>query len=621
VSQRVTSSPRAAAAPETSGRVWRLSRRTRRRAIALGILAAILVAVLLLAFDAVWSARRMLHGIAVARNDLIDATNSVVTGDPNASVASFKSADDAAGLAVSAAGHPGIRILDVVPWLGDNIDAARAVAVSMQSTSKAGLSMAGAASALGWDDLSLPATNALNDVDLSAVRAATPKIDDVAAQLQDAVDQLTAAGSPHLFGPVANGYDDALSVLQRRAALATDASRLFHLLPRLLGGSHRYLLAVQSLSRPANPAGRLGAVGVLTASGGRVSVEPLQPADRPIADAVTSMDVPTDAKAMLAAAADLGIEDLDGVILMDTAGLQDLLWMVGDVQLADLTEPMSQNDAVTTLDRDVFAGTDAAASEQQQALLAGEALTAALEQRPSTEAFGTGFAQMLNGRDLAIYSTDPGTQAWLRRLGATGALDTSGNLLALQLESTADNRTGTFLRRPVSVVVSLDDEGTASLRTVMDVNNDAPDDPPSVLLGEAFVEHPIGSFSGDARIYLPAQADRISIETSTPGPTSIDEDLGVPVATAGFTVPSNGSTSVIMNARVTSAAVKTGNTWSYVIRILPQPQGAPQPLRVLVHVPSGRSVVDASDQMDVAGGQALYLGSPSGAITLFVSYR
>lgn len=607
---------------DVSGRVRRLSRRTRRRAIVLGILSGILVAVVILALDAGLSARRMFRGISVARSDLIDGGTAVVTGDPAASIPYFKAADLAADSAVAAAGHPGIRLLSGLPWIGDNIRAVRAVAVASGGTARAGLTMADAAISLGWDDLRLPGTTALGDVDLTAVATATPKFDAVAAQLDDALSRLETAGSRHLLGPVAAGFNDTLAVLTRRAALAEDASNLFHLLPRLLGGdgTRRYLLAVESLAQPQNPGGRVGPVGVMTATDGRLTLEPFAPASGALRNALVSPDFPLDARAMLAAAAEEGTRGLDGVILVDTAGLQDLLWVVGDVTVTALTDPMTQNNAVDALDRDVFLGNAPLPAEDQQATLAGGLLEAAFTRRPSTEAFATGLAEMVNGRHLALYATDRKAQGLLAGLGATGVLDTSGNFLSFALDNTGTNRTGTFVRRPVSVNVTLDDSGTAGLRVVMDVSNDAPLSPASVLLGHPFTQHPVGSFTGDASVYLPRNADRIRGETSQGGATAIEKELGVPVATAPLSLRSGDSTSVSVSARVSGAATRLGSGWVYIIRIVPQPSATPQGLRVLVKVPTGRSVTSATDGMEIAGNVARYAGAPDGAVTLFVRY-
>src|SRR2546429_2364221 len=96
------------------------------RGVAIGTVATLLIVVIaLLGFDAVRSANRMLGGIKDARAQLDDGAESVVVGDPGASVPRFNSAAaDAAG-AVAASEHPSIRLLGLFPVLGPNIRATR----------------------------------------------------------------------------------------------------------------------------------------------------------------------------------------------------------------------------------------------------------------------------------------------------------------------------------------------------------------------------------------------------------------------------------------------------------------------------------------------------------------
>ena len=81
-------------------------------------------------------------------------------------------------------------------------------------------------------------------------------------------------------------------------------------------------------------------------------------------------------------------------------------------------------------------------------------------------------------------------------------------------------------------------------RRVMDVTNGAHDGPPSVLLGQSFSQPAVGSFLADASVYLPANADHITGETSQGSATGTEKDLGVPVATAQLSLRPGDSTSI-----------------------------------------------------------------------------
>ena len=259
----------------------RPSPRERRRAIALGILAGVLTACVMLAIDAAVSAHRMLGAISAARLHLIDGGNSVVTGDPDVATAAFQAAGRSALEALGDADRPGVRLLQGLPIVGDNVTAAKAVAQAQVDTASAGLTMADAARTMDWNTILLPTTTSLGHVDLAEVRRATPQLESVATQLQTALNRLELAGGGHLIGPVAAGYDNAVTTLTREAALAADARDLARVTPPLFGGHgvRRYLVAVGSLAQPFGPSGRVGPVGVLTARHGTLTLEPFSPAD------------------------------------------------------------------------------------------------------------------------------------------------------------------------------------------------------------------------------------------------------------------------------------------------------------------------------------------------------
>jgi hypothetical protein len=614
----------AASGPGTSETLRAPSARTRRRAIVLGVLAGFLTAILLLVADAALASRRMLSDISAARNALIEGGNAVVTGDPATATRFFTDAAADADAAVAAAGRPGIRLFGSLPIVSDNVAAATAVAQAQADTARAGTTMAQAAGTLRWENILLPGATTLGDIDLRTLKAAAPRIESVATQLQSALHRLELAGTGRLFGPVAAGYDDAVETLTRQAALAADARDLMKVAPGLLGGKgeRRYLVAVQSLAQPHGSGGRVVATGVLTARAGVVTLEPLAPADSTIADAAASPDVPTSAETMLAAASAAGLDPLNGVILVDTVGLQDLLWMVGDVETDAWPVALSQNDAVSTLDDEVLQGTDVVAANELQAALSGEILTQALTRRPSTEVFGTGAAQLVAGRHLAIFSTDKAVQTLLSRLGATGRLVVAGNPLAVVWNTTGPARTGALVRRPTSVGVTLDAQGVARMRAVVDLENQAPNGPPSVLLGRPFVDEPVGGYAADVSVYLPRGAEQIGIETSTPSESVVtkDADLGLPVATAPVSAPPGGSMSMIVTAQVPQAATLVGDGFEYRIRIVPQPSAVPESLRVQIKIPEGMVITGASEGVVVGGTVARFVGTPQGTVVLIVRY-
>ena len=69
-----------------------------------------------------------MRGLTRARSELIVAIESLVTGDLDAAAPHFEAARRAADDAVGAAGHPSLELAGLLPVIGDNIDAASAVA-------------------------------------------------------------------------------------------------------------------------------------------------------------------------------------------------------------------------------------------------------------------------------------------------------------------------------------------------------------------------------------------------------------------------------------------------------------------------------------------------------------
>jgi hypothetical protein len=599
------------------------SRRTRRRAIVFAVAAGLGTLLILLTIDGLWSARTMLRGVTAARTDLGAGVEAVVTGDPVVGAGSFLDASDAAAGAIDAAGHPAMRIAGLLPFIGDNLDGVEAVARAEQASAEAGLVLVDAAQVLDWNDILVPAITSLGDVDLTKLRQAGPMLDDVANRLRIALDDLEAQGGGGLLGPVATGYDDAVASLERRAALAGDAARLARLLPGFLGGdgSRRYLVAVQRLGETAPAGGAVGGVGVITATDGAMSMEPLTVADPDLASATASPRGPDAAATLLASATEAGLGPLDGVILTDTIGLEELLWMTGDVEVPGRKDPLRFEDAIAAIEREPFLGPGRDAGEVRQNELGTAVLDGALGRRPSTEAFATASAAMAADRHLVLFSTMKREQALIRGLGVAGVADPGRNPLAWTATSTASNLAGTYIRWVTTQTVTLDETGTAKVKTTVELQNRAPDGPPSALLGRAFGVVRVGAWSADVRVILPRGADGVSGETSTPSETSLGkDDDGTPFLDAGLRADPGSAMSLIASYRRPGAAALLSPGGTYRTRIVPQPLAFPGIVRLRIVVPDGTTVLDASAAFERGADVVRFEDSPTAPIELFVRY-
>jgi hypothetical protein len=601
----------------------RRSRRTRRRAITFGILAGLGALLILLTLDGLWSARAMLRGVTAARSDLGAGVEEVVTGDPDVAYGTFQDASAAANSAIGASGHPSMRLAGLLPYVGDNLDGVVAVARAERDSAGAGLVLVEAARALGWRDILLPATSSLGEVDLTKVREAAPLLDDVAARLRTTLDILEAEGGGGLLGPVATGYDDALSSLELRAALAGDAARLARLLPGFLGGDgvRSYLVAVQRLGETAPAGGAVGAVGVLSATDGVMTLAPLAVAEAPTTLATTSPRGPDAAAALLSAAAEAGLGSFDGVVLTDSVGLQELLWMTGDAEVAGRKDPLRFEDGITSLEREPFLGPDRTTGETRQAELWTAVLESALGRRPSAEAFAAAAAGIVAGRHLVLFSTTKREQALIRGLGAAGVADAGRNPLAWTATSTAPNLAGTYARWVTTQVVTLEADGSARIKTTVEFQNRAPDGPPSALLGRAFGAERVGAWAADLRLILPKGADGVTGETSTPSETVVGEaEDGSPFLDASLHADPGSAMTLIVGYRRPAAALVLDGNGAYRMRVVPQPLAYPGVVRIRIVMPDGTSVTDASAAFERGVDVVRFEGTPAAPLDLFVRY-
>src|ERR671937_2727227 len=143
--------------------------------------------------------------ILLALEELSAGVESVVTGDAEAAAPHFEAALLAADQARRAVEHPAFGLAGLLPVIGDNIDAAAAVAGASRDTAIAGRSMVRVARDLRWTDVAIPATAAAGRLDVDALTAAALPMDDVVARLHLALDRLEGAGGGRLLGPVSTG--------------------------------------------------------------------------------------------------------------------------------------------------------------------------------------------------------------------------------------------------------------------------------------------------------------------------------------------------------------------------------------------------------------------------------
>lgn len=605
-------------------RRWRP--RTPGRRVALAVGAGLATFAILVVLDGVWAGTSLLRNLTRARSELGVAIGSIVTGDPEAAAPHFVAAAGAADDALGAVGHPSMAIAGLLPVVGDNIDAAAAVAESSGATARAGTTMVRVSRDLAWTDIGLPASTAAGRLDIPAFEAAAPSMDAVVSRLREALQRLEAAGEGRLIGPVAVGYRDALEGLELRADLASRLRDVIHLMPAMFGGEEprRYLVCVPSLGVPRPGGGAPTAVGVLTAADGSLTIEPLAPAPEAIARVPGSPDWPTTARALSVAAKEVGFPRLDGVIRLDAVALQDLVWAIGDVEVPGRKLPFSDRTTTDALEIDAFLGSSPRKASSLQAAWVSRILLEFLARRPGVESFALATAADARDRHLAVYLVRPDEQRLVKALGLDGRARFGGRgflPVVASWASTSSSHVGALVDVAIRYDVAVRPDGSASVRTeVLFENRAAGTGPPSVLLGRPAAGVGVGTFAADVTLYLPADARNVVAETSRPSPIEVGARLGLSTVTGSVTVRGAESTTLTATYAVDDAVRTVEGVHELVLRLVPQPTIAGIRYQVRISLPEGSTIASGSPAIERHGRTAAFSGVRAGPVDLELRY-
>lgn len=606
--------------PAPSGR-WRP--RTHRRRVALSIWAGVATFALLLVLDGIWAGRNLVRGLTSARSELTVAIESIVTGDPEAAAPHFVAAAEAADRAVGSVGHPSLGLAGLLPVVGDNIEAAEAVAEASRATAEAGAAMVTVARDLGWTDIRIPASTASGALDIEAFEAALPTMGSVATRLREAATALESAGGDGLVGPVASGYRDSVEGLSRRADLALRFRDSMQLVTTMFGGQRRYLVCVPSLGVSRSGGGAPAAVGVLVVDDGALELEPMTPAAGDLAGIDVSLDWPTTARALMGAAEGSEIGAVDGVILIDAVALQDLVWVSGDVKVKGLPLALSDETTAAALEIDPFLGNDPREAALIHADRVSRILRAFLERRPGVESFALAAAAGTRSRHLSLYLPGPEERRLVRSLGLDGRANLKGEGI-LPVVATWDtlgsSHVGAFVKTTVLQSATIRPNGSAAVEAEVLFANGAATDPPSVLLGRPVGDLPVGTFAADVTLYLPRAAQRIAAETSRPSPIKVDKDLGLATVSGSIAVRGGESTSLTVTYVVPDIVRTVEGAMEIVVRIVPQPTLAGVRYQLRVALPDGSIIVAASPGLERRGDSATFSGVRDGPVDLEIRF-
>jgi protein-tyrosine-phosphatase len=471
-----TGDPEVPSVPVRTGRAGRPRWRAGRR---VGI-AALLLVLAPAGWLAVrgWQAR---GDLVAARSELGQVRAAVLAGNPVQARLALGAAQDRAARARRLTGDPVWRLAASVPYLGDPVDAVRALAGTADDLAARGLpGLVDAGARLAPAKLRPGG----DEIAVGAFTAARPTIDAATRAVAAAQQRVADASSGWLPGPLGAAMAAARSELAQAASTLDGADRAARLVPALLGtgGTRRYLLVFQNNAESRGTGGLPGMYAVLAADHGRIRVERLgsntdllsakelpvdlglgfsdQWGDDPALWPNSNEDprFPAAARIWLALWQRQTGQRLDGAIATDPVAVSYLLAATGPVPLPD-GEALTAASVVRLTMSEVYARYPVGAPQDAYLRrVAAAAIGTFIGGRGDPRALLDGLSRAARERRLVVYSTRPGEESDLDAAGLAGTLPTgagpggTGPYAYVVLNNGAGSKMDYYLDRTVSYV-------------------------------------------------------------------------------------------------------------------------------------------------------------------------
>jgi len=328
-------------------------RRGRRIALVVALVVLLLVAVAgWVAFRAVQAGGALLD----ARDVVVDVRSGVDARDTDALEAILPQAQDATARARAASSDPVWRVVEHVPWVGDQLRAVRTVSAALDDVTHDVLPAVGDVGALVEDN---GLRRADGSIDIDAVSTAVPRLHAAAVVAAAADASVGAIDTSRLVGRLAGPVDELADGLAQVSQLLTTVDRAAAIVPSMAGadGPRTYLVLALNSAELRSAGGIVGTVLEVKVDDGRLSlgrrlstadlpgvaepVLPLTDAEKTlygnrlgqfVQNAVETPDFPRAAELITARwKADVHGE-VDGVIGTDPVAVKELLGALGPVE-------------------------------------------------------------------------------------------------------------------------------------------------------------------------------------------------------------------------------------------------------------------------------------------------
>ncbi|MFF2296837.1 DUF4012 domain-containing protein [Arthrobacter sp. NPDC058127] len=445
-------------------------------------------------------------------------------------------------------------LASATPWLGANFSATSEIARSADDVATLGVTpLVNVYDSLNWDKL-MPSGSG---TDLEPIRKAAPSVISAAHAVRASAERLNGIDASSLLPQIAGPLTQARQQLSSIVDELDTASDAAGLAPGMLGSDkpRHYLLLIQNNAEVRATGGIPGALAVLTADKGKVSLsgessatelgafKPAVPVDAEqqriytdrmgtfMQDVNFTPDFPTAATTALQMWEQKKGERLDGAISIDPVALGYILDATGPVTLQDpqiqamtagkLPTQLSGKNVVKTLLSDVYAQIQEPKMQDVYfAAVAREIFGAFSSGKGEAKSLLAGIGKGVEERRVLLWSADSGEQTVLGKYALSGSIS-GPSVPAAQFGAYFNDGTGAkmdyYVKRTVQLIqqcTAADGYGTFKVRITS--TNTAPTDaatslPNYVTAGGAY-GIPAGSVQTNVITYGPAQAN---VETAT----------------------------------------------------------------------------------------------------------
>jgi hypothetical protein len=559
-----------------------------------------------------------------------DGLDSLRSGDQAAAIEQLEESETAFAAAGEALSSPFALPSRLVPVLAQHTSAMADLAqVGTEVTGVA----AATASAADYQGLRL----AGGQIDLAAVASMEEPLQQAEQAQVDAIDAVDAAVSPWVVAPIAQRAEDLAADLEATVPETRLALETVQVLPTLLGrdGTRRYLVLFTSPAESRFLGGFVGSYAELVATDGSVElvrsgpISELSETDNRNDRVLTGLDDyqarygrlrPTRfiqnvtaspflddvAEAARQLYPQAGGSPIDGVIVVDPAGLAGMLALTGPVEVPGLDVALRADNVEELLLVDQYLRFDGDEEAQEQVF--AEATRATLDallagELPGPSAIATALGPAVRGGHLQMEVFEPEEgRDLLQRLGLRGALraEAGEDLLAVRTSNVNGNKIDVFLERTADADVTVD-PATGTVTTVLRLRLE--NQAPASGLPREVIGNVVGDPEGTNRVYLsvftPLTLTGATIDTA-PAPIEPQTERGFRVYSTQLVLPPAGGAELELTL---TGTIAPGS--DYLLRLVPQAAASPERWAVRIS-PGGDATVVEAIGADVVDGTAVW---------------